>query len=276
MNKFMGLCTNTHGWPRMLYKIGFRVQLVEQRISTGSGSITPDVVAASDLLSHALVVDCKGGKSIDKPQDERYGRIRREDLANWIDVREQGRLTHAACYAASDSSHAKLRAHTSLPFIVFGRSFVKGIGSFGLPKLDKVLGKRTGLERSREPLALYPFSPDDHPSVALPFIIKGVVCCAAKSGAEVSRDFATEEGMTEVIKTIHPFYKSAGRRHAKLLVRKSAAWFNEMLEEDSGLEALYKKLLQEGFETRAVEAFADRCRAGIASRQSQRRMTDAF
>ena len=144
---------------------------------------------------------------------------------------------------------------------MFGRSFVKGIGSFGQPNLDEVRGKRTGLEGSREPLALYPLSPDDHPSAALPFIVKGVACCAAKSGAEGSRDFAIEEGTTDVIKTIHPLYKSAGRRHAKLLVRKSAAWFSEMLEEDSGLEALYKKLLQEGFETRAVQAFADRCRA---------------
>lgn len=67
LNKFMGLCTNTHRWPRMLHKIGFRVQLVERRISAWSGSITPDVVGASDLLSHALVAGCKGGKSVDKP-----------------------------------------------------------------------------------------------------------------------------------------------------------------------------------------------------------------
>lgn len=144
---------------------------------------------------------------------------------------------------------------------MFGKSFVKGVGSFEQPKLDKVLGKRTGLKGSREPLALYPFFPDDHPSAALPFIVKGVACCAAKSGAEGSRDFAAEEGMTDVIKTLHPFYRGAGRRHAKLLARKSAAWFSEMVEVDSGLEALYKKLLQEGFETRAVQAFADRCKA---------------
>ena len=258
LNKFIGLCTNTANWPRILYKMGFRVQLIEQRIALGAGSIMPDVVSVSDSLSHALVVDCKGGKNINPSQDAKYAGMRHGDLANWVTVREQGRLTHVACYVASDASHGSLSSHTKLPFIVFGGAFVKGVGSFGQPKLDKALRKGVSLRGSREPLCLYPFSLDDPPSVALRFIISGIVSCIVKSRAE-ARDFTTEEGMADAIKAIHPFYDRIGTRHAKLLVKKAATWFTEMLGEDGDLEAHYKKMLDEGFDARTIQAFADRC-----------------
>ena len=110
--------------------------------------------------------------------------MQRVDLANSVTVREQGRLTRVACYAASDASHGSLRSHTKLPFIVFGGAFVKGVGSFGQPKLDKALRKGVSLRGLREPLCLYPFSLDDPPSVALRFIISGIVSCIAKSEAK--------------------------------------------------------------------------------------------
>lgn len=166
--------------------------------------------------------------------------MRRGDLANWVTVREEGRLTHAACYAASDASHGRLRGHAKLPFMVFGGEFVRGVGSFGQPKLDKALGKGASLRGSREPLCLYPFSLDDPPSVALRFIISGIVSCIVKSKAE-ARDFATAEGMADAIKAIHPFYDRIGTRHAKLLVRKATTWFAEMLGEDGDLKATTKR-----------------------------------
>lgn len=274
LNKFIGLCTRTDDWPQTLHKIGFRVQLVEQRIALEGNSITPDIVSVSDPLSHALVVDCKGGKSIDLSQDAKYVGIRHGDLANWVTVRERGRLTHTACYATSDASHDKLRNHTTLPFIVFGKDIVRGVGSFGQPKLDEAICKEISLRGSREPRSLYPFSPDDHPSVALPFIIKGVVHCATNADGCELADFTTEAGMRDAIKIVHLFYERMGTRHARLLASKAAAWFAEMLEEDDDLRGLYKKLLCGGSDVRTVQAFADRCMERIDLEAQQSRMAD--
>lgn len=275
MNKFIGLCMSTNSWPQTLHMIGFRIQLVEQRIALEGNSITPDVVSVSDSLSHALVVDCKDGKSIDPSQDAKYKGIRRGDLANWVTVRERRRLTHAACYVASDANHDQLRRHTGLPFIVFGKDFVRGVGVFGHPKLDKALGKKTSLRGSREPLSLYPFSPDDPPSVALPFILEGIVSCATKAGAGKPADFTTESGMRDVIKAVHIFYDEMGARHAGLLVRKATAWFAEMLEEDDDLGALYKKLLRGGFDPSTAQAFTDRCKRRMGLETQRGSMVDA-
>ncbi len=82
--------------------------------------------------------------------------------------------------------------------------------------------------------------------------------------------------MADAIKAIHPFYDRIGTRHAKLLVRKAATWFTEMLGGDGDLEAHYKKMLDEGFDARTIQAFADRCLEGIDSRERQARMTDTF
>ena len=275
MNKFIGLCTNADNWPQTLYAIGFRVQLVEQRIALEGSSITPDVVSVSDHLSHALLVDCKGGRNIDPSQDAKYQGIRHGELANWVTVREQGRLTHTACYAANGTNYDKLHQHTGLPFIVFGEDFVKGVGSFGQPTLDKAIGKSISLRGSLEPRSLYPFSFDDPPSAALPLIVEGVVSCMTKAGAEGHRDFTTEDGMRDVIKSIHVFYERMGTRHARIPVRKAAMWFAEMLAGDEDLDALYKKLLHEGLDTRTMQAFADRCRKGAALRAQQSRVTNA-
>lgn len=61
-----------------------------------------------------------------------------------------------------------------------------------------------------------------------------------------------------------------------MLVRTAATWFAEMLGEDGDLEARYKKMLDEGFDSRTVQAFADRCLDGIDSRERRTWMTDTF
>ena len=61
-----------------------------------------------------------------------------------------------------------------------------------------------------------------------------------------------------------------------MLVRKAATWFAKMLGEDGDLKVHYKKMLDEGFDARTVQAFADRCLDEIYSRERRTWMTDTF
>ena len=61
VNKVIGLCKDTACWPSFLYDLGYNIQLVEQTISLRESAqkITPDMVAVSNKLVHAMVIDCK-------------------------------------------------------------------------------------------------------------------------------------------------------------------------------------------------------------------------
>ena len=160
---------------------GFRVLPIERCIDMGAGSIMPDVVSVSGSLLHALIVDCSSGKSINLSQDARYAVTRRVDLANSAAVKEETADSRRLLRGKRREPWQAAR-HTKSPFMVFVAEFVKGVGSFEQPRLDKALRKGASLRGLREPLYLHPFSLD-YPSSAAPrFIISGIVSCVAKSG----------------------------------------------------------------------------------------------
>ena len=66
INMIIGLCSKTACWPSVLHDLGYEVQLIEQTISLRESSqkITPDVIAVSNPLKHAIVIDCKSGKTL--------------------------------------------------------------------------------------------------------------------------------------------------------------------------------------------------------------------
>ncbi len=210
MNKFIGLCSNVDYWPSVMYELGYRVKLVEQKISTKTDGVTPDVVVVSDKLLHSVVVDCKSGNNIDRDQDDRYKSIRAEHLFNWIDVREKARLTLSTCYVANDSNYGALRNHTDLPFVLFGRKFVEGRGDFGHDHLNQSLCKQSSLSSKFEPMLFYPFSACDDDPLILLHVMVGLLAWVRKSHPKSLSDLTKHETLTDLLKAVHPKYKYMG------------------------------------------------------------------
>ena len=122
MNKFISLCKNTTGWPNTLRQLGYEAQLIEQEVSLESAAkVTPEVIAVSKKLLHAIAAECKGGGYIDDDQYGRYKQLKAKDLYYaGVDVHAPDQLTHVVCYVDDESNHASFVQHVSMPFITFG------------------------------------------------------------------------------------------------------------------------------------------------------------
>lgn len=72
INYVIGFCKKNTGWIQPLEEEGYKVQLIEQTISTEQGNkVKPDVIAASNKLLNSLVFECKGGVTLEQDQIER-------------------------------------------------------------------------------------------------------------------------------------------------------------------------------------------------------------
>lgn len=268
MNKFIGLCSNVNYWPSVMYELGYRVRLVEQKISTKTDGVTPDVVAVSNRLMHSVVVDCKSGNNIDHDQDNRYKNIKAEHLLNWIDIREKSRLTLSACYSVNDSNYDDLRGHTDLPFVVFGSEFVEGKGDFGHDDLNRSLCKQTSLSNMTEPVQFYPFSACDDDPLILLYIMTGILAWVRKSRPKSLSDLTTHEALTDLLKTAHPKYKYMGEKHRNDLRSRVKKTLGTVLERDE-LKSIKDKSLEGRLSPATLQKFLEQCEEIIEERKVQ-------
>ena len=187
VNRVIGLCKDAACRPGVLHDLGYAAQLIEQSISLRKSSqkITPDVVAVSNKLLHAIVIDCKGGTNIDLDQDRRYESLESRDLTYHVTVHDPNQLTHVACYADEVANHKSLEPHTRLPFITFGPEEVGGKRDFGRTEVNDKLRKGVSLKDMLEPTGYYPFSPDDEDSSVIPHVLTGLLAYLVE-GARVT------------------------------------------------------------------------------------------
>lgn len=259
MNKFIGLCSNVSDWPSVLYELGYRIKLVEQKISTETDSVTPDIVVMSNRLSHSLVVDCKSGSNIDHGQDDRYKGIKPAHLFTWIDVRERPRFKFSTCYAVNDTNYGKLSTHTNFPFVVFGSEFVEGEGDFGHDDLNLRLCKRTSLLNKQEPRLFYPFSVSDDDHLVLQYTMTGILAWIGKKRLESFSELARDETLSNILMIIHPQHKYMGERHRNDLRNRMKKALETVLDRDDF--KLIKKSGQEGRMTAStLQNFGELCR----------------
>ena len=193
--------------------------MIEQTISLGESAqkIAPDVVAVSNKLVHAIVVDCKGGANIEPDQDRRYESLKSRDLTYHITVHDPKRLTHVTCYADDADVHKLLEPHTELPFITFGRDMMSGKRDFGKKQVNDKLCKPVSLEGMLEPTGHYPFSPDDEKAAIIPHVLPGLLSHLIKRGRSKTPTVADSTTAESILKIIHPFHEQIDSRHKKRL-----------------------------------------------------------
>jgi hypothetical protein len=93
VNAVIGFLKRDKKWPSGLYRLGYRLALIEQPVSTAShGTAEVDVICLSQKRNHAILWECKSGSAIHERQARVYAAITAED------VQRTGNLTfpHAA------------------------------------------------------------------------------------------------------------------------------------------------------------------------------------
>ncbi len=222
VNRVIGLCKDTAGWPSVLHNLGYEVQLIEWSISLlkSSQKITPDVVAVSKSLLHAIVIDCKSGTNIDLNQDNRYKSLEAHDLTYHVTVHDYNQLTHVVCYADVAANHVHLEQHTGLPFITFGPEEVCGKRNFGKSEVNDKLCKGVSLKNMLEPTGYYPFSPDDKDSAVIPHVLSGLLAYLVQRGRKSSPTTVDADIAEAILKNIHPFHERMSSMHRKTLTKR--------------------------------------------------------
>lgn len=240
INCFIGLCKNHKHWPASLHKIGYVIQLIEQSISTKSNKrITPDVVAVSNKMLHALVVDCKSGASINVEQEGRYDTLQASDLADFVTVYDKNRLVHSICYAVSEKNGDKISNQTQKPIIEFGRRYVYQYNRFNKPELDNVLKNGINLDGYREPTSYYPFAPSDGDIVAKPYVLRAMLSyVVARRGVSKRHPIDDMKASRDLVKMVYPVHREIARAHVNTLATKINKITKDILKEKPELKEM--------------------------------------
>ena len=275
INRFIGLCNDTKGWPSILYDVGYKVQLIEQtlRLRAG-GEVKPDVVAVSSKYIHVLVADCKSGKNINREQEGKYRQLTSDVLLRFVDVYDESRMRYQFCYVDQEKYHPRLKQYTEFPFITFGDNSLQGEGDFGNQHVNKALHKTISLDGMREPTSYYPFSHEDKDYVIAPYVLRGVVSYLKKRG-NTKKHLNGEEVTTELLEQIHHFHRMISIDHKNQLIRKIRAMLRVFMHKDGFKDCIEK--IEKGEETTAtLQKLSTVCEEMITQYKQERKITEYF
>jgi hypothetical protein len=242
MNYVIGLCRHDAGWPSSLAELGYEVQVIEQTIGTARGDrVKPDIIAASNKHLHALVLECKGGASIDKQQVDRYSGPNADDLTRWVTVYSPSQLQFDVGFPIFQYNEKALLEPTyPYPLIAFGRNAIDKIRNFSREALNVIFP--IGLDGMTPPLNYYPFSDQDKDAVIVPRVLRMIVQVAlanARGGASsLDQTIYTED----VVSQMHPYWNALSTEHRNALVERIKKIVKHLLDSQPTLRMSLEEL----------------------------------
>ena len=267
---------NTTKWPKILFELGYEVQLIEQAIKLQSAQkIVPDVVAVSRKLLHVIVTDCKSGNNIDNEQDARYQELASDDLKYYVTVHDTNQLKHTVCYVDNHTNHTQLEPHTKLPFMTFSDDAIQGRRDFGMKQLNEKLCNFISLEGMREPTGYYPFSPQDEDFVIAPHVLRGLISYLMMKGHKIQPQIKDPATALEILKLIHP-YNLVSTRHKDDLIKRIGTMINMFRSNNREFNEQVSKIEKGEYKTSTLQSLAKICEALIVEYESQTHITDRF
>jgi hypothetical protein len=81
VNAVIGFLKRDRRWPSPLYRLGYKLEMIEQPISVGSiGRVEVDVICLAHRKNHAVLWECKSGHSVDERQAKVYAAATAKDV----------------------------------------------------------------------------------------------------------------------------------------------------------------------------------------------------
>lgn len=225
--KLFGLCVslNDEKWPLTLLRHGYSIHAIECSMRVKGGNVSPDAVFTNSKTGHALVIDCKSGANVDLEQDSKYAHMSISDLHR-AGVRT-GVRSHAVMYAINEEHADRIRAHTDIPLLVFGRRAIYGIGDFGDTELTGELHSGVPLEKRSSPDSyVYTFSIRDAHDVIDGRVSGAIVGHLRGNPAIAGRSLATRADAGAIMREAHPLhalFSGPHRRELRRAVERSIA-----------------------------------------------------
>lgn len=270
MNKSMGLCVPTMGWPSLLHEYGYRLQAIEQKLHiSASVSIKPDIIVASGKEAHALVIECKSGMNVKPEQEKRYAKLDTETIRKWTKTAPPpGR--HTVSYAINGLGYDRIAAHTHLPLITFYESKLEKKGSLGSVRLDKAMRNPIDLDARSEPFEHYPYGPDDDDSVIVYHALQALAQLL-RSG-DIDETISSEETAGKIFRQTHQYHKVLSDETSNRIKKKIRNVIQFHLLPDKKVMRQLQKIRKGEHNMPAWSHLVNACAENVRKNSSQKRL----
>lgn len=218
VNAMIGLSKKTTGWPSTLKDMGYNVEYIEPTFLNADGQkVNPDILFTSNKQMHALVIECKGGKTIEDEQINKYARINKNSLIDRVSVKEPTKLTHDVSIVGLEqfSEPILLKVNGSFPVIIF--TFEKQIekhNSFSHKKLNDAFSHPINI--GYPPTEFYPFDDEDDESWISMYVLQELFSLSLGNSHSDNLDFTEEQ----LLRQIHPMWSQIHESKKKKLKAK--------------------------------------------------------
>lgn len=164
INLFIALTKKDKKFPSYFREIGFDIEWIEPKWTSGTLTFNPDIFLMDSVKSHLLITECKSG-GLDQIQAERYTQINKDDIVHSNMVRTS--LTdYDFSFACYDINLNKIKTYLTSKGVSFP-IFVKGDNKLMVVdnnfKHENLKRKFSGeLDLPKEiPTSYFPFNTDD-------------------------------------------------------------------------------------------------------------------
>ena len=94
----------------MLYRLGYRLTMIEQPITVpGTGTVEVDIICQNDDENHAILWECKSGRTLKEKQARVYAKVQAEDVQRTGNITfrkpELASVEVVYCCLKEDASH---------------------------------------------------------------------------------------------------------------------------------------------------------------------------
>ncbi len=277
INAVIGLCVETYGWPHPLKDLGFTVDSIEPTLVTENRrKINPDLILTSNRLTHALVVECKGGYEINEhrkneidDQAERYSKISDNLLAQKVSIYDPRRLTHDITYVTNDKIAEFIKDY-GYPVLIFEKAKLYKMNNFKKKELNSKFSSKIPLN-SHPPTHFFPFNDDDSSSLIALYVFQKLVKFALKA-----RDESIEFDEETILKSIFgPYWENIGATKKKALRKKVRNILYEYSKNKELKGYLEKVKDRKSWRvTKSLEAFRKGCQKIVDDLEMQRKIDE--
>jgi hypothetical protein len=236
MNCIIGMCKpRTKSWICHLAELGYEPHFIEKTIKTTKGSdIQTDLIVTSNQLVHSLVVEVKGGITVNNKQIEKYTLLDKADLFNWVQLGNSfftsERFQYDWCVSDVEENHSFVLAQIKdVPILTFGKGKIEKTGQFSIQALNEKFKQPIDIVGMHPPTLYYPFGEYDTDAYIARFAIQALLQVAlkkSKGGPSVlDNALVTSEDILKFI--FNPVFRALPVEHQNRLkerIRKVIRW----------------------------------------------------
>jgi len=244
MNRALALgARGSGGHPSTFCDYGHRILAIGANVRVGERGVTPDIVLLNEQAGHLLALDCKGGANVDPDQDARHARMALGDLVAATRPPCVARA-HTVAYAINEAGEGRIREHTDLALVVFGRDHMRAVGHLGHDGLTRrVLDGVQVRKAATLDLGVCPFSTrDDHRDIDEQ-VATGVSAYLAARSEMAGGHLVNLDVARDVLGVVHPLHASFSESHGQEMA-KATKQSLARLERDGTLDIIRGRLMR--------------------------------